>query len=1122
MDSLLSQAIETFALACERARIKEPEGSGAPFSAPRVIDRALFLASSILKEPQDQHHLVIVSDHNDAMILHQALYPILGNRTVLLEPWDALPFEPSSLDPAAAGSRTEVLAALCGDPQTRQIVCVASARSVARKTLNAECLQNLVKTISYAEEISPGELRKHLAASGYHAVTEVAEPGEFAHRGGVLDLFTAGLAHPVRVEWDDDLIESIRIFDVQSQLTIETVDKVTILPPREITIPHDVDRLSEATEKIRQAIPESLRRDYFLEEIESENLIEGVELFLPFMIEVAPVWELGRPQITVVDPERTADRLKELFESAIADSSDSDLGYDASLMWLDSIEPELINRTITTLPQDDTYQVGSEPLPLAPMDASIIRTDLKRLVDRDDTIVIFTSLRSQVKDIMRREKLDQEKILILDGDLDEGALYPGGMKGLEGLAVISDSDLFGKRRLRTRGGKKKKSISWGSLSSGEHVVHVQHGVGIFRGIEKIEALGEFRDVIAIEYADGDKLYLPPYETALIERYPVAEGRTVRLDRLGSASWAKVRKRVESDALELGRELLDLYAIRSSVEGTSFMASDEEDRFADSFGYDLTPDQATTVADIYADLEKQNGQQPMDRLVCGDVGFGKTEVALRATFRVVQQGKQVAVLCPTTILALQHTQTFRERLTPFGIRVGTLSRFEKGKAQKQTLEELGDGRLSVVIGTHKLLSKSTKFRNLGLIVIDEEQRFGVRAKEFLKNLRKQSDVLTMTATPIPRTLNLALSGVRNVSLIETAPPGRTPVQTIVEPYNEDHIRRAIRRELDRDGQVFFVHNRIATLERVYEYLTGLFPNVTIEIGHGQMKEDELSDVMHNFIEGNTQILLSTSIVENGLDIPRANTIIVDRAEWFGLSDLYQLRGRVGRSKIRAYSYFFYSSDTELKSVARERLAAIAEHTSLGSGYAVARRDMEIRGAGAILGKSQSGEMEAVGYDMYCRLLRQAIKELKGESEVEWPQAIVDFAITAFVPGEWLGGQDLISDVHRQITQANSVADVDTLRERLIDRFGHPPESVENLLDLARIRNYARQDGIESIIESQDGIEIRWRKKIPKDIAAQLDMLPPTVYAAWTGNRVLLLDHMPKGRPKLEILRRLLRR
>ena len=1107
----------------ERFR-RDPVLADRNAAATSVIARAAMVAT----RTENVAHIVVTPDHREAADLAEAIRLFVEGPVRLLDPWDVLPFEPSSLDAPAAAARVESFSLLSqASKKTVPPIIVASAKAIARKTCPVPTWQSLGVPLSYAEEYAPGRLKANLCAIGYVQVAEVSEPGEFAARGGILDLFTPGIPVPVRIEWDGDLVESIRAFEIESQRsTGDRFDRIRILPPRECVLPVEQADRAAVAERIEKEVRSSLRRDKFLDAIREGLFVEGLEVFHPFYADLACLLDAPGLAVTLVDRPEIEERLAEMYGEAERESAESDLGYDASLLWIRSL-PQLDDAArIWTLPVEGVPLVESSPLPASPVDSRIIRVDMKRLVDREDLVCVVSGMSQRVRALLKEEGFAEDEVSV-----EEGTLMEGAHLARSGVTVVGEADFFGRRRRRTARGKSKRAIAdWGAIRSGEFVVHIHHGVGIYRGIERIKTLGEIRDVILIEYAGGDRLYLPPHETGFVERYTVAEGIIPKLDKLGAAGWAKIRERAERETAEIARELLDLYALRHSSEGRAFDPAEDEDDFARSFGYDETEDQDRAITEVLQDLAKEAERVPMDRLLCGDVGLGNTEVALRAAFRVVRHGRQVAVLCPTTILALQHTETFRDRLDPFGIQVGTLSRFQSTKEIKTTLEALADGRLKIVIGTHKLLGAAVKFRDLGLVVIDEEQRFGVRHKEKLKTIRKQVDVLTMTATPIPRTLHLALSGARTLSLIETPPPGRAPIQTIVEPFNEEHVRRAIRRELDRDGQIFYVHNQIETIGRVHDFLRKMFPKVAMEVAHGRMKENDLEGAMKRFLSGETAILISTAIVENGLDIPRANTMIVDRAERFGLSALYQLRGRVGRSKTRAYAYFFHGPPGSMSQDARARLAAIAEHTALGAGYAIARRDMEIRGAGEILGASQSGEMEAVGYDMYCRLLREAIVELRGgKKRGETSRPTVDLILSAFLPFDWLGGEELVSAVHREISATETVAEVDAVRDSLVDRFGPPPEPVENLLALARLRAYAALDSVELIIESEYDITIRWRKtdargramRLPQDLDAFFSVPIPPLYIRYADG-IAVIENIPRNRTKIDWLRRILRR
>lgn len=584
------------------------------------------------------------------------------------------------------------------------------------------------------------------------------------------------------------------------------------------------------------------------------------------------------------------------------------------------------------------------------------------------------------------------------------------------------------------------------------------------GLETLEIDGSHRDYLRLEYAGEDRLFVPTDQVNLLQKYIGVEDAPPKLNKLGGADWQKVKTRVKESIRDMAEELLDLYARREVAPGHAF-ASDTvwQHEFEESFFFEETPDQLRTIEEIKRDMESD---KPMDRLICGDVGYGKTEVAIRAAFKAIMDGKQVGVLVPTTILAQQHYLTFKERLTGFPINLRVLSRFQSAKDQEETIAGLLSGEVDLVIGTHRLISTDVHFKDLGLLIVDEEQRFGVAHKERLKELRHNVDVLTLTATPIPRTLHMSLAGIRDISIIETPPQGRYPIRTHVLEYNETVIREAIQRELDREGQVYFVYNRVETIERMASYLQNLLPGARITIAHGQMDEDQLERVMLDFYDGQADVLVCTTIIETGLDIPNVNTLIVYDAERFGLAQLYQLRGRVGRSNRLAHAYFCYRKDKVLSENAEKRLAAIREFTELGSGFKIAMRDLEIRGAGNLLGPEQHGQIAAVGFELYCRLLDEAIRERKGEIQPELPEPVVEIPADAYIPGDYIADNKQKVEIYKKIAAAGTVSDVDLITAEIIDRFGEPPQPVANLLNITKIKALAKRIGLASLTKERN--------------------------------------------------------
>ncbi|TMB88167.1 MAG: transcription-repair coupling factor [Chloroflexi bacterium] len=648
--------------------------------------------------------------------------------------------------------------------------------------------------------------------------------------------------------------------------------------------------------------------------------------------------------------------------------------------------------------------------------------------------------------------------------LIQGQLVEGWESRSLALHIFTDTEIFGWSKRRSV--QRRKPITPASflaeVNPGDYVVHQEHGIGRFEGLVKLKMMGVEREYLLIQYAGTDKLYIPTDQLDRVTRY-IGMGESVpALSKLGSTEWTRAKSRVKEDVQDIARDLLRLYSAREAAKGFAFSPDSEQpwlQELEDAFPYEETPDQARAVEEVKADMERP---RPMDRLVCGDVGYGKTEVALRAAFKAVLDQRQVAILVPTTVLALQHFNTFRERLKPFPVRVELLSRFRSEKEQKQLLEDLAFGKVDIVIGTHRLLQKDVVFFNLGLLIIDEEQRFGVVHKERLKQFRSDIDVLTMTATPIPRTLHMSLVNVRDMSVIETPPQERLPIRTTIREYDESLIREAIIREIDRGGQIFFVHNRVQGIQVIAQKLQRLVPEARIVVGHGQMAEDQLERVMVDFSNGEYDVLVSTTIIENGLDIPNANTIIVNNAAFFGLAQLYQLRGRVGRATHQAYAYFLYNKDAKLTPLQEKRLRAIYEATELGAGFRIAMKDLEIRGAGNLLGAEQSGFMNSVGFDLYVKLLAEAVQELQGkQAEVAAPTATVDLPLDSYLPDEYIGDRTLKVNFYQRLANLNSPEQIEAMTAEFNDRFGPPPQPVKNLLAMVRLKVEAAALGFEAI-------------------------------------------------------------
>lgn len=956
----------------------------------------------------------------------------------------------------------------------------------------------------------------HLSFLGYERVDLVEAKGQFSVRGGIIDLFLLTEDQPVRIEFFDDEIDSIRFFNLDSQRSSSEVNEILVGPAKELLI------TDEAKELARQAIHKEWKRAVGrLEKLGERSAIqnldckvrEGLELleqgfwnerlehwqpfFYPEKVTILdyfnkkPVLILDEVNRVTEHVERKEKEWLESFTDLLAKGSV--LSGQSKVSMAAGSLPGLLNSYqaiyFSALPQK---LLGVEPQTIQSIATKTMHpfmSKFKLLVEElaawkkgKNRVVFLVGDAERAKFLenlladYKVEAVINQKMLatpapgftIAVGMLSQGFEYPD-----LSLVIITEQEVFGQRKRRKirKAAKEGSKISvFTDLNVGDYVVHVHHGIGRYLGIERLTVSGIYKDYLLIQYAGEDKLYIPTDQVDLIQKYIGAEGHIPRLNKLGGTEWSKVKSRVKASVEDMAKDLLKLYAAREAAVGFAF-AEDTvwQKEFEDAFPYTETPDQLQAIIEVKRDMEKP---KPMDRLLVGDVGYGKTEVALRAACKAVMNSKQVAVLVPTTVLAQQHYNTFSQRFKEFPVEIGLLNRFRSLKEQKLVLQGLNAGRIDVVIGTHRLLSPDVKFKDLGLVIVDEEQRFGVAHKERLKQLRDTVDVLTLTATPIPRTLHMSLAGARDMSIIDTPPDERYPVQTYVAEYSGELVRDAIKKELNRGGQVYFVHNRIADLDRVGSHLQKLVPNSKICIAHGQMKEDELEEAMLSFIEGNCDVLLCTTIIENGLDISNVNTLIVSEADHLGLAQLYQLRGRVGRSNRLAYAYFTYRPDKVLNPVAEKRLRAIREFTEFGSGFKIAMRDLEIRGAGNLLGPEQHGHMLAVGFDLYCRLLDEAVEQLRGETKVLRPEPSIEIEINAYIGDEYIANSGLKMEFYQRLAEAREEKELLEITDELIDRFGAPPTPVENLLHIASIRIMAGHLGAQTVRAKREELKIEF--------------------------------------------------
>lgn len=958
-------------------------------------------------------------------------------------------------------------------------------------------------TINCGDEMDIEEWAKKLTSMGYERLPQVDGMGQFSIRGGIIDIFPLTEELPVRIELWDTEIDSIRTFDTESQRSVEQLECVTVYPAAELILTKEqinqgIDRIEKEEKKYYKTLREQMKTEEahrlsvtigeVLDGLKEGWKVRGLDGFLRYFFQdTVSFLDYFTEENTVIFLDEPS-RLQEKGESVELEFRESmthrlEKGYllpgQAEILYQAQEVMAMVQKKktvyITALEQrfpgmevKKKYHIEARNVSSYHTSFEVLIKDLQRWKREKFRIILLSGSRTRASrlagDLREYElsafctddparEVQPGEILVTYGNLHRGFEYP-----LIKFLVITEGDMFGaekkkkKRKKTSYEGKKIQSFS--ELSVGDYVVHEDHGLGIYRGIEKIEQDHVVKDYIKIEYGDGGNLYLPATRLEGIQKYAGADAKAPKLNKLGGEQWKKTKTKVKGAVREIAKDLVKLYATRQQTEG--FQCGPDtvwQREFEEMFPYEETDDQLEAIEAAKADMESR---KIMDRLICGDVGYGKTEIALRAAFKAVQESRQVVYLVPTTILAQQHYNTFVQRMKDFPVRVDLMSRFRTATEQKKTIEDLKKGMVDVVIGTHRVLSKDVKFKNLGLLIIDEEQRFGVSDKEKIKKIRENVDVLTLTATPIPRTLHMSLIGIRDMSVLEEPPVDRTPIQTYVMEYNDEMIREAIQRELARDGQVYYVYNRVSNIDEVANHVASLVPGANVVFAHGQMNERQLEKIMLAFVNGEIDVLVSTTIIETGLDISNANTMIIHDADRLGLSQLYQLRGRVGRSNRTAYAFLMYRRDKLLKEEAEKRLQAIREFTELGSGIKIAMRDLEIRGAGNILGAEQHGHMEAVGYDLYCKLLNQAVLALKGEKpEEEEYETVVDCDIDAYIPGYYIKNEYQKLDIYKRISVIGDEEEYMDMQDELMDRFGDIPRPVENLLKVAALKAMAHK-------------------------------------------------------------------
>jgi transcription-repair coupling factor (superfamily II helicase) len=999
-----------------------------------------------------------------------------------------------------------VLAERDEDPETgyQRIACltglatkncdlaVVSLRAALERLAPPSAILGAAFTLYVGRLIARDELVGALETGGYRRVHQTTDRGEYSLRGNLLDLFplTPRLSRveapdlPVRAEFFGDEVLELRAFDPATQRSIRSIEQVTVLPVVETPLTGEVCRGAIEVLREKKKTQDSSVPSEIITALEDRRQVPGLDTYLPYLYpEPADLLQYVVPDAlwVLIDPTGLQAAARDVAPStSLIDWSDVERRLSLRpRIFLEEFLPtnSLVEEAILS------FQVRTIPAYRGRM-IELIR-DLQGWRRQGRRIHLVCRSEAQgrrLAEVLREHDVAASvslgvaspgEIAILSRELSSGFHLDEAS-----LTYVTEAEIFGTRHIPPRRSRPKEIsplASYQELTYGDFVVHEDHGIGVYKGLRQLTVGVTEGDYLLILYAEHAKLYVPTGKLHLIHRYAGADSNPPALDRLGSASWAKAKERVKASVREMAQELLALYATRQVIKGYALPPDTPWQReFEAGFPYEETPDQLQAIADVKADMERD---RPMDRLICGDVGYGKTEVAMRAAFKTIIEGKQVAVLVPTTVLALQHCQTFSERFGGFPVKVEMLSRFRSRKEQSEVLRSVGDGAVDIVIGTHRLLQKDVRFRDLGLLVVDEEHRFGVAAKERLKQLRRQVDVLTLTATPIPRTLHMSMLGVRDISTIETPPDSRLSIKTTVARFDPTLIKEAIEHELDRGGQVFFVHNRVESIQSVARLITQLVPEARLAVAHGELPEEHLERIMCDFYDGKFNVLLCTTIIESGLDVSAANTIIIDRADALGLAQLYQLRGRVGRDKHRAYAYLLVPKDGVLPEVAKKRLQVIAELTELGSGFKVAARDLEIRGTGNLLGSEQHGQIAAVGIDLYCRLIESTVKELKGQAVAEPVEPVIRLEAEGYLPEIYIEDSNVRLQLYKRLAAFSVLPEVSALREELVDRFGEPPQETERLLTAMALRILSRTLHIREVVAAGKTIRIVFSESPP---------------------------------------------
>lgn len=1110
--------------------------------------------------------LIVVPTEKDAFSLKMNFLTIFENVKVnILPDWGTVFYKSASLGSVIFGERSGVLAKLVTNEKNIQNLAkfepqifIVSQKVFLSALPNPEFIKKNIFNLSVGQNLDTVLIAEKLSKIGYTRVPKVSVKGEFSLRGEVLDIFLPDSENGIRIIFDFDKIEKIKTFDPENQNTLSSLDSILIYPMKEVVWNEELisklqEKLSDEKNSIldeencRLPFTENAKkyREKLISELKEFSQSEGEELFYSL------VWDKKYSILDYIDSKMPVflfdfDRLNNFQESFNRELNGlyrkyrqdfcilppQDLTFSFNEL-ISSINKAVKFRSILTEeqklnpPKNETFiEIASNSSTTYLGNINLLKENLSAEQNSEWDIFIFADNENQALRIneILKDFTDEKKsnpVAIYGKAISEGFVIPE-IK----LKVIQENEIFGRKKYSPQSLSKVKSNAidtFVDLNPGDYIVHVNYGIGLFRGIDRVKALGNERDYIKLEYADEEFVFVPIEQVNLVQRYIGSEGSTPRLDRIGSKNWENKKSRVRQAVEDLAQKLIDLYSRRKASRGFAFPKETEmQTMFEASFPYEDTPDQISVTEEIKKDMEKPI---PMDRLICGDVGYGKTEIAMRAAFKAVIGGKQVAFLSPTTILAEQHYENCVERFQNFPVTIAQLSRFVSPKEQKKIIKEVNEGKIDILIGTHRIIQKDIQFKNLGLMIIDEEQRFGVKDKEKLKVLKNNIDSLAMSATPIPRTLHMSLLKIRDMSLLTTPPKSRKPVETVIEEYTDEKVAKAIRAEVERGGQVFYLHNRVESLMEVKMKLEKLLPEMMVDIAHGQMTSEELDDIFRRFKMGGFHVLVATTIIENGIDIPNVNTIIIDRADMYGVSQLYQLRGRVGRSDKKAYAYLFYPKNKSLSEIQMKRLQVISDFTELGSGFKIAMKDMEIRGAGNLLGKDQSGNVYTVGFDMYMRLLNEAINRLMSSKDYkEESEVLLELEYSGFIPDSYVHSGQTKMEIYKKIASIQYVQEFDSVFKELEDRFGPVPEEVLSLLSIAEIRILCKKLNISSIKEHKGEALIEFYKTSDINLDKFLKLVSefPTLIKldSTKANTIKLITGKVSLKEKSEFIRQIL--